>query len=136
MRLVLDTNVVVSALLWRGTPNTLLKTVSVEDTTFFTSSPLLVELADVLSRSHLQAQIAAVQLSVLELIGIYSASAIKVNPVSLPRIAPDPDDDVVIGTALAAEAEFIVTGDRTLLSVAQYQSVKIITVAEALQMLV
>jgi len=42
----------------------------------------------------------------------------------------------VIGTALAAEAEFIVTGDRTLLSVAQYQSVKIITVAEALQMLV
>jgi hypothetical protein len=135
MRLVLDTNVVVSALLWHGRPGTLLNTLPAKDATFFTSSPLLEELADVLSRLKLQAQIAAAQLSVLELIGIYSASAIKVNPVSVPRTAPDPDDDVVIGTALAAQADFIVTGDRTLLAVARYESVRIIAVAEALQML-
>ena len=36
-----------------------------------------------------------------------------------PRIAPDPDDDIVIGTALAAKADLVVTGDKPLLSVAE-----------------
>ena len=50
----------------------------------------------------------------------------------MPRIAPDPDDDVVIGTALAAKAEFIVTGDKPLLPISEHQSVKIIGVAQAI----
>ena len=49
----------------------------------------------------------------------------------MPRIAPDPDDDVVIGTALAAKAELIVTGDKPLLTVIEHQGVKIVSVAHA-----
>jgi hypothetical protein len=51
----------------------------------------------------------------------------------VPRLAPDPDDDVVIGTAIAANAELIVTGDRTLLAVGVFHGGRIVTVAEALQ---
>ena len=54
----------------------------------------------------------------------------------VPRLAPDPDDDVVIGTALAAKANFVVTGDRALLSVAQYEGGRIVSVSEALDAVV
>jgi uncharacterized protein len=56
-------------------------------------------------------------------------------PTSLPRTAPDPDDDVVIGTALAAKADLLVTGDRHLLSVGEHQGVRIVGVAETLRMM-
>jgi uncharacterized protein len=55
-----------------------------------------------------------------------------VRPAPLPRLALNPDDDVVIGTAIAAKAEFVVTGDKALLSVEQYKGVRIISVREAL----
>ncbi|MBI3773000.1 MAG: PIN domain-containing protein [Gammaproteobacteria bacterium] len=48
-------------------------------------------------------------------------------------LAPDPDDDVVIATAIAAKADWVVTGDHPLLTVAEYQNVRIIDVNEALR---
>lgn len=51
----------------------------------------------------------------------------------MPRIAPDPDDDEVIGTALAAKAEIIVTGDKPLRSVAEHQNARIVGVAQAIE---
>jgi putative PIN family toxin of toxin-antitoxin system len=48
----------------------------------------------------------------------------------LPEIAPicrDPNDDHVIATALAVNADFIVTGDKDLLALTQYQSIRILT---------
>ena len=46
-------------------------------------------------------------------------------------MAPDPDDDVVIGTALAAGADLLVTGDKPLLSLSRHQGVGIVGVADA-----
>jgi len=54
-------------------------------------------------------------------------------PIQVPRIAPDPDDDVVIGTALAAKADVVVTGDQPLLSIREYKGVRIVSVREALE---
>ena len=65
----------------------------------------------------------------------YGALAALVRPTPTPRIAPDPDDDVVIGTALAAKADLVVTGDKPLLSVAEYQGVRIVGVSHALQII-
>ena len=59
-----------------------------------------------------------------------------VRPISISRLASDPDDDVVIGTAIAAKANFVVTGDRTLLSVMEYKGGRIITVSGTLDALV
>lgn len=52
-RTVVDTNVVVSALLWRGTPHKLFSLVESEDILLFTSRELVSELTDVLARRKL-----------------------------------------------------------------------------------
>jgi putative PIN family toxin of toxin-antitoxin system len=132
--MVLDTNVVVSALLWKGAPRRLLRAAAVAHVELFTSDPLLAELADVLSRSKLKRHIAGLGVSPTELFSTYARQVEIVQPTDLPRLVPDPDDDVVIGTALAAKADFIVTGDRTLLAVGKYEGVRIITVSEALSL--
>ena len=63
----------------------------------------------------------------------YAALVQVVRPALTARIASDPDDEVVIGTALAATADLIVTGDQALLSVAAYRSIRIVSVSQARQ---
>jgi len=96
---------------------------------------LLAELTDVLGRPKFTRRLAARGVSVDELVDSFVEAAIVVTPRSTVRIVSDPDDDVVIGTALAARAEMIVTGDRALLEVARYAEVKVATVAAAMRAL-
>lgn len=135
MRLVLDTNVVASALLWSGSPRALLQVAREQRIELFTSTPLLMELADILARAKFAAKVAASLLSVEALVERYAALATVVRPAPIPRVAPDRDDDIVIATAVAAEAEFVVTGDRSLLAIAEHQGVRIVSVSEAMQVL-
>ena len=105
MRLVLDTNVVASALLWGGVPLELLLAGREKRVDLFTSAALLAELTDILGRRKFDRKIAASSLTVDQLVDGYAALAALVRPAPTPRIAPDPDDDVVIGTALAVKAD-------------------------------
>ena len=136
MRLVLDTNVVASALLWGGVPRLLLQAAREKRVELFTSTPLLAELTDILGRRKFEQKIETLILSIDQLVDRYAEMTTLVRPTSTPRIAPDPDDDVVIGTALAAKADWIVTGDRPLLSVAAYQGVQFVRVRHAVQTII
>lgn len=131
MRLVLDTNVVASALLWGGVPRLLLQAAREKRVALFTSTPLLAELTDILGRPKFAKKIEASMLSLDQLVDRYRELTIVVRPTPVSGIAPDPDDDVVIGTALAAKADWIVTGDQPLLSVATYQGIQIVSVSQA-----
>lgn len=133
MRLVLDTNVVVSALLWRGAPYRLIESIrrQVEAVSVYTSAPMLVELADVLSRPQLGKRLDAIALTATEVLTDFATFADIVEPTPVHGVAPDADDDIVIGTAVAAGADFIVTGDARLLGVGQYRGISIITVGDA-----
>lgn len=99
----------------------------------FTSTALLAELTDILGRRKFDRKIAASLLTIDQLVDRYAALAALVRPTPVPRIAPDPDDDVVIGTALAARADLLVTGDRALLSMTHYQGIGIVGVSDAVQ---
>ncbi len=131
---MLDTNVVASALLWSGGPGRLLLAGREQRVQLFTSRPLLAELTEILGRRKFGKKIAASELTVDQLVDRYAELAALVRPVAVAGIAPDPDDDVVIGTALAANVELIVTGDRGLLTVAEHQGVRFVGVAEAVQL--
>lgn len=135
MRLVLDTNVVVSALLWGGVPRLLLQAAREQRIELFTSTPLLAEMTDILNRRKFDKKISAARLTVDCLVDGYTQLAVLVRPSPVPRTAPDADDDVVIGTALAANTDLIVTGDLPLLSLAAYQGMRIVSVREAVEIL-
>ena len=135
MRLVLDTNVVASAILWGGTPRVLLQAAREKRIDLFTSMAMLAELTDILGRRKFDKKIAASGLTIDQFVDGYAQLASVVRPSATPRIAPDPDDDVVIGTALAAKADLIVTGDKPLLSVAEHQGMRIVSVSQAVQLI-
>jgi predicted nucleic acid-binding protein len=50
-------------------------------------------------------------------------------------VLAEPDDDHVLACALAAKAEIIVSGDRHLLDLREYQDIPILNTADALQRL-
>jgi putative PIN family toxin of toxin-antitoxin system len=123
---------VLSGFLWNGPPSQLLDAAERDAIELFTSDALLEELRDVLSRPKCARQLLDAGLTADRLLKLYSRAASAVDPVPVPRLAPDPDDDVVIGTAIAAKADLLVTGDRALLFVVRFENVRIVSVREAL----
>lgn len=133
MRVVVDTNIVVSAFLWGGNPRAILEAARRQDITLFTSAALIAELEDVLAREKFAKRVAQVGSSVTQMLGDYLALAHLVLPTSHPSVVRDPDDDHVLAAALAAQAEIIVSRDNDLLTLASYQGIPILKAVEALQ---
>lgn len=134
LRAVADTNIVVSALLWRGTPHRLFGAIESAEISFFTSRALFEELVDVLSRRKLARAVRATGKSTEQLLSEYAEIAQLVQPraLSAPVIVRDPDDDRVLACALAARAHIIVSGDKHLRDLGAYRTIRIVSPAEAL----
>ncbi len=136
MRIVLDTNVVLSALLWRGTPYHLLAAIrSRGDVQLYSSTALLEELADVLTRPFAAKRLALIGRSASEVLADYVEVIEMAEPATVPRVvAGDADDDQVIATAVAARADLIVSGDRNhLLPLGSHQGIAIVEATEAVR---
>lgn len=135
MRLVLDTNVVLSGFFWRSHPRRLLDLARDRTVSLHTSSVLLDELADVLSRAKWAAMLESQQTDAAFLMRRYGVLAKVVRPHPIGRVVPgDPDDDAVIACAIAAHADLIVSGDRHLHALGgMYNGSLIVTPAEAVK---
>ena len=135
MRVVLDTNIVVSALVWGGTPDQLIQAAIDGEIDLLTSPALMDELRDVLARPHVVTRLEQNRSTVAQAIALYERLALQVSPPATPRIVVDDvDDDHVLACALAAGADLIVSGDKKhLLPLGSYQAIPIVTAAEALQ---
>lgn len=130
---VADTNTVVSGLLWSGAPRQVLDAARRGDLLLFTSPELLAELADVLSRPKFTRRLAAAGVTAAGLMTGYAALAQVVRLGLIEQvIAEDPDDDVILATAVAARAEFIISGDHHLLALGQYKGIAILSAADLL----
>lgn len=133
MRVVLDTNVVVSALLWGGTPERLIRAADGEGLVIFTSEALIAELASILARTKFATKLTQLNSSPTEVVARYRviAETIEAAPIEESRLR-DPDDAAVLACALAARAEAIVSGDDDLLALGSYQGIPILSATAAL----
>ena len=134
MRIVIDTNVLLSGLLWLGTPHALLNQARAGTVELVTSHALLDGLAEVIARpkfaSILQRTSRTPERILSELHAL--ADIVAAPPLSLP-VCRDPDDDAVLACALAAHADAIVSGDDDLLMLKEFQRISIITATQAMQ---
>ncbi len=134
MRVVLDTNVVSSALLWGGTPERLIELAGEGSLELFTSEALLAELAGILGRSKFAQKLRQKNLSAAEIVARYREIAETVEAAPIEEAAlRDPDDAHVLACALAARAEAIVSGDADLHALGSYRGIPVLSPAECLK---
>lgn len=128
MQVVLDTNIWVSAWLWRGIPGTFIRLGRIGEITICTSEALLAELEDILSSAKIQQKIESLNFTKEQLMeGTRELAKIyEISELNIPELR-DPDDNIVVATAIAAEADVIITGDRDLLILSEYQGINIMT---------
>ncbi|MFQ5809245.1 MAG: putative toxin-antitoxin system toxin component, PIN family [Armatimonadota bacterium] len=134
MRVLLDTNVVVSALLFGGPPRALLRALCQSPFELWTTRPLLRELARTLKHNKLRRAVARTGLSVDGLMQAYAGQVLVVPDAALPTVnfTPDPRDAPVVAGALAAEVDWVISGDRHLLEAHDAIGADVLTVREAL----
>ncbi len=136
MRLVLDTNVLVSAFLWQGTPGRLIELAAEKEMELFTSRTLLNELAATLAKKKLAKPVLATGLTADQMLRNYQRLAIRVTARQLAQqVSRDADDDAVLACALAASADLIVSGDDDLLVLKHFKGISIATPAQALRVI-
>jgi putative PIN family toxin of toxin-antitoxin system len=130
---VFDTNILFSAVGWKGNPYRCLELARAGIVSGVTCRELLDELAE-----KLQSKLLFTSQQALDTVADLLTFLI-VNPIAgtLKAIAADPDDDKVLECAVAAKATHIVTGDRRhLLPLGTYQGIRILTAAEFLAVVV
>ena len=122
MRLVLDANVLVAAFVARGVCAELLEYCVREHQTV-TSKAVLEEV-----RRNLVAKVKVTALQADQTVKLLRTRFEVVEPAALDaEVCRDPDDDVVLGTAIAGRCETIVTGDRDLLDLVTYRDIAIVS---------
>ncbi len=121
MRVVLDTNVLIAAIAADGLCRDLVRR-RVRTHDLCTSEALLKDLASTLRRKF------GINPADVPLLAEYRLRATLVKPVALRApVCRDPDDDVVLATALATHADAIVTGDADLLVLQERADIPILS---------
>ena len=122
MRVVLDTNILISAFVFPGgTPEAVYRAALEGRVELVTSPPLLAELGGVLSTKFGWDPSMAEE-AVAQIVRV----GIVVRPTEeLPVIVDDPDDDRVLEAAVTGDAEVIVSGDRHLLKLGTWRGIRI-----------
>jgi len=128
-RVVPDTNVTISATFWRGHPRRVFEPARQGRVTLLWSAPIEAELIRVLSYPKFG-------LVATELLPIVSDIRRIVEPVEATSkgevVRDDPTDNVFLECALDGAADYIVSGDRHLLALGEYQGVRIATARDFL----
>jgi uncharacterized protein len=132
MRVVIDTNTVISGFLWGSYPRQIIDLVRTQEITVYTSSFLLQELSEVLSRPKFSQRIQTVIEETTEsLVNNYRNLVKIVENYQVEKIViNDPDDDQVLACAISANADYIISGDQDLLTLKLYQNIPIVTARE------
>ena len=133
VRAVIDTNVLLSGLLWRGTPHGLMEKVRTGALTLISSPALLAELAEVMDRPKFEAVLNRSTTDPERMLSELRRLAEIIDPPSLPApVSRDPTDDAVLALAAASQADLIISGDADLLTLGSHAGIPIVDPAQAI----
>lgn len=124
IKAILDTNVLISGVFWKGPPFEILKAWQEQRFRLAISLPILEEYRRVLDEFAKERQMLVLN-SVLKVIELRS-EIVKPVPFSEP-VCSDPDDDKFLEAAIAAGADYIVSGDKALLNVKFHHEVEVVS---------
>jgi len=132
LKVVLDTNVLISAILFGGKPRQILEKAIRGEIRLCLSEPILEELKGVLQRSKFDYSPEMIQFILTELTGI----ADFVDPSETIKVVlEDPEDNMILECAAKAKANYIITGDFHLLKLGRYLNTEVLTAAAFLEKL-
>ena len=131
-KVILDTNVLISALGWRGIPRTLLRNVIEGKIELVISNKQFNELLKVLD--YPKFKFASEQKKRFVSILLEIAILIETKQ-ELTIIKDDPSDNIMLETAIEGKADYIVTGDNHLLKLKEFKGIKIVTPKQFLDLL-
>jgi len=130
MKVVVDTNVLVSGVFFGGMPSRILEAWRDKRIDVVVSPDILEEYRRV--GEHLETQFTDVSLAPFLALLVMNAEIIE--PPDLPeQVSRDSDDDKFIACALAGGCHVIISGDKDLLSISGYRGVKVVAPREFLE---
>ncbi|MEK7155077.1 MAG: putative toxin-antitoxin system toxin component, PIN family [Patescibacteria group bacterium] len=127
-RIVLDTNVIISGIVFGGKPREVLELVKSKEIEGVISPVLFAELGEVLAKKfkYSKRRVLQVEKKLKQIFKI-------VHPIKSINAVRDSDDNRVIEAAVEGNCGYIVTGDEDLLTLGKYKGVRILTTAEFLE---
>jgi putative PIN family toxin of toxin-antitoxin system len=131
VRILLDTNILVSGLLSKtGPPYRLIEAYQAGQFELVTSVRQIEEFARVLEYAHLRRRITRLQSSAL--LETIDVNALMVRELPSVAYSPDPDDNVILAAAIAGGADVVVSGDkRHMLALGSVKGIRILTARDA-----
>lgn len=128
IKVVLDTNILVSALVFGGIPQDLVDLVITKQIAGITSLPLLIELIEILTKKFKFAPEKIYQIETK-----LKKNFEFVRPNKALDVVRDKDDNRVLEAAVKGVCDFIITGDQDLLNLGKYRKIKIVTPTQFLE---
>ncbi|MCC6943756.1 MAG: putative toxin-antitoxin system toxin component, PIN family [Thermomicrobiales bacterium] len=135
IRAVVDTNILASAFARdTGSPRVVLDRWANQEFVLVTSEHIIRELERTLAKRYFRQYIT---LKNAERASVWiQQRAFVVRPIErVIGVATHPEDDLVLATAISGKADYLVTGDRQLLKLREFQGVRIVSAAEFLLVL-
>lgn len=128
-RVVIDTNVLISGILWGGRPGSVIKQYRENKFIVLISPFILAELANFLEEYQIEKKQREI------IINEFKTKSIRVIPPKKVTICRDKKDNQVLDLCLAGEADFLITGDKDLLFLKKFGDTKILKPKEFLKLL-
>jgi putative PIN family toxin of toxin-antitoxin system len=128
LRVVIDTNILISAIFWGGKPKRLLNSVRRGEVIFLTTETLLAELREVLTSKDRPFRLSDKDTNII--IDHLGRIAHLVSPTIKINVCRDEADNCVLECALDGNADSIVTGDNDLLDLKTFKGIRIVRISD------
>ena len=127
MRVVLDTNVIISGLLWGKTTKILFDLADTRQITICLTPKIIEEISRVLNYPKIRKQLDSINLTIDEIINYLLQTSELYSDISIDINLSDVSDRIFVAAAIVSGVSYIVTGDKHLLALKKFQDIKIVT---------